>query len=55
MANGLSVEFYGKGLTLGPDAGIGQTLYSGLDYLELLQPVPQSQYGLCWTAFLLIP
>ena len=25
-ANGLSVEFYGKGLTLGPDAGIGKSL-----------------------------
>ena len=39
-ANGLSVEFYGKGLTLGPDAGIGKTLYSGLDYLEYYSQFP---------------
>ena len=39
-ANGLSVEFYGKGLTLGPDAGIGQSLYSGLDYLEYYSQFP---------------
>lgn len=39
-ANGLSVEFYGKGVTLAPDAGIGQTLYSGLDYLEYYSQFP---------------
>ena len=39
-ANGLSVEFYGKGLTLGPDAGIGHSLYSGLDYLEYYSQFP---------------
>ncbi len=39
-ANGLSVEFYGKGLTLAPDAGIGQSLYSGLDYLEYYSQFP---------------
>ena len=39
-ANGLSVEFYGKGLTLGPDAGIGKSLYSGLDYLEYYSQFP---------------
>ena len=39
-ANGLSVELYGKGLTLGPDAGIGKSLYSGLDYLEYYSQFP---------------
>ena len=39
-ANGLSVEFYGKGVTLAPDAGIGQTLYSGLDYMEYYSQFP---------------
>lgn len=39
-ANGLSVEFYGKGVTLAPDAGIGQSLYSGLDYLEYYSQFP---------------
>ncbi len=33
-ANGISLELYGCGLRLGPDAGIGYTLYSGSDYLE---------------------
>ena len=39
-ANGLSVEFYGKGLTLGPDAGIGKAGYSGLDYHEYYSQFP---------------
>ena len=32
-ANGISMELYGKGFTLGPDAGIG-TSYFSLDYAE---------------------
>ncbi|MCD8318269.1 MAG: heparinase II/III-family protein [Paraprevotella sp.] len=39
-ANGLSVEFYGKGLTLGPDAGIGKSLYAGADYAEYYSQFP---------------
>ena len=39
-ANGLSVEFYGKGLTLGPDAGIGKSGYAGLDYHEYYSQFP---------------
>lgn len=39
-ANGVSMELYGKGLPLGPDAGIGLTLYSGQDYLEYYSQFP---------------
>ncbi|MCM1107808.1 MAG: heparinase II/III-family protein [Clostridium sp.] len=39
-ANGISVELYGKGTVLAPDAGIGQSLYSGLDYLEYYSQFP---------------
>lgn len=39
-ANGINMELYGKGLPLGPDAGIGKTLYSGLDYLEYYSQFP---------------
>lgn len=39
-ANGISLELYGKGFVLGPDAGIGQYLYSGLDYAEYYSQFP---------------
>lgn len=39
-SNGISLELYGKGYVLGPDAGIGRTLYSGLDYLEYYSQMP---------------
>ena len=39
-ANGISLELYGKGYVLGPDASIGRTLYSGLDYLEYYSQMP---------------
>ena len=39
-ANGISMELYGKGFVLGPDAGIGKTLYSGADYHEYYSRFP---------------
>jgi len=39
-ANGISLELYGRGLRLGPDAGIGYTLYSGDDYKEYYSQFP---------------
>ena len=39
-ANGISLELYGKGYVLGPDAGIGRHLYSGLDYAEYYSQMP---------------
>lgn len=39
-ANGISMELYGKGYPLASDAGIGLTLYSGLDYLEYYSQFP---------------
>lgn len=39
-ANGISMELYGKGYRLAPDAGIGYSLYSGMDYLEWYSQFP---------------
>ncbi len=39
-ANGISMELYGKGYVLGPDAGIGKVLYSGDDYKEYYSRFP---------------
>ncbi len=39
-ANGISMELYGKGYVLGPDAGIGKVLYSGSDYKEYYSQFP---------------
>ena len=38
--HGISMELYGKGFVLGPDAGIGQHLYSGADYNEYYARFP---------------
>ncbi len=40
QANGISMELYGKGWMLGPDAGIGKSLYSGDDYKEYYSQFP---------------
>ena len=39
-ANGISMELYGRGFVLGPDAGIGKNLYSGEDYKEYYSQFP---------------
>lgn len=39
-ANGPSFELYGRGLRLGPDAGIGYSLYGGDDYKEWYSQFP---------------
>lgn len=39
-ANGISMELYGKGYTLGPDAGLGPDAYLGLQYLEYYGQFP---------------
>lgn len=39
-ANGISMELYGKGYVLGPDAGIGKNLYGGIDYAEYYSQFP---------------
>lgn len=39
-ANGISLELYGKGYVLAPDAGIGSNLYSGADYREYYSQFP---------------
>ena len=39
-ANGISMELYGKGFVLAPDAGIGKVLYSGDDYKEYYSRFP---------------
>lgn len=39
-ANGISMELYGCGLRMAPDAGIGYSLYSGDDYKEYYSRFP---------------
>lgn len=39
-ANGISLELYAKGYRLGPDAGVGWSLYSGDDYKEYYSQFP---------------
>lgn len=39
-ANGINMELYGKGYVLGPDAGIGRSLYSGDDYKSYYSQFP---------------
>lgn len=39
-ANGISLELYGAGLRMAPDAGIGYSLYSGDDYKEYYSRYP---------------
>ena len=39
-ANGISLELYGCGLRMAPDAGIGYSLYSGDDYKEYYSRFP---------------
>lgn len=43
----MAFELYGKGYVLGPDAGIGLYLYSGLDYAEYYSQFPSHNTGLC--------
>ncbi len=40
MGVAMAFELYGKGYVLGPDAGIGLYLYSGLDYAEYYSQFP---------------
>ena len=49
-ANGISMELYGKGYVLGPDAGIGLFLYSGLDYAEYYSQFPSHNTCLLYTS-----
>ena len=57
-ANGISLELFGKGYMLGPDAGIGKYLYSGDDYKEYYSQMPAhntvvvdgiSTYAVMWS------